>query len=409
MQSATALRRRVPSRPVLPPTDMPLDPPPCSSDLEGDTPRQGRSGTLFNRAALLAVWRNVLALLAIGALQPDATAAMRRVSRAQAMASMGAALLMAMLALSAQPGELWALVCAVVAGVGAGLAELLGQQRDTSLLGGILLLCSQLALLVWAFELDGPRIALLAFVPALAIFALRVAGRAVATWMTAALLALYCAWTLLHVRSLFLATLHWSRSDAVAFDAVVAAAGIFLTVLALLDMQRRRDTEPSLTPATADPSRLAYSRLLVELEADVERLSQALTGELGTPSGTSVAQPDESGLRRLEELIDFAAVRIDTLQRDHEARVRLEGAVGRLQRAVELLELGRTPRWPDPSGTAVDTVIARLRELHPDGTPARRFPGSPASPYASASGIRLNPDGSTPTGVLLPWRSEEGA
>ncbi len=255
--------------------------------------------------------------------------------------------------------------------------------------------------------------ALLAFVPALALFALRVAGPTFATYTTAALLALYGAWTLLHVRDIFPTAMRWSHANAVAFDAVVAAGGIFLTVMALLDMQRRRDTElrraldsprsQNSSKNKGNESRIAYARLLVELEADVERLSQALSGELGVSGWTTLAQPDESILLRLEELITFAAERVETLQRDHEERVQLEGALARLLHAVELLDLGRSPRWPEPSGTAVDSVVARLRELHPDGAPARAT-GTPLFPYSSASGIRLTPDGSTPTGVLLPWR-----
>lgn len=446
-QHAPAMRQRVPSRPVLPPTDIPLDPP-APSPQEGKAPRVATRNVEYvafdhkamtyavshaMRQAVMAIWQDTLALLAVGALQPDVAAAVRRVARAQAMTAVASALLAALLVLGDQPWALWALVFTVIAGAGAWLADVLLQQRDTSLFAGIILLCSQLALLVWGFELDGPRMALLAFVPALALFALRVAGPTIATYTTAALLALYGAWTLLHVRDIFPTAMHWSHANAVAFDALVASGGLFLTVLALLDVQRRRDMElrraldasrshyrsqskgdegrvadSHFADGRAADGHVAYVRLLVELEADVERLGQALTGELGTTGWPRLARPDETTLLRLEELIDFAAERINTLQRDHEERVRLEGALARLLHAVELLDLGRSPRWPEPSGTAVDSVVARLRELHPDGAPARAASSPSVFAYSSASGIQLNPDGSTPTGVLLPWRPLKG-
>lgn len=342
-----------------------------------------------------------------------------RVAQAQAIAGVGAALLAAMLTLDNQAWAPWALILTALASGGAGFAYLLVQRRQTAALAGIALLASHLTLLAWAFELDGPRMALLAFVPGLALLAVRIAGRRLAVFATGTALILYLAWTLLRVRAIFLSGLLWSRADAAHFDALLVAAGCLLAVLALLHLFDERDAALRRAEAherEAEVVRVRYALLLEELAADSEHLERVLAGEGAARRRVStIPMAAHDAPRSLDDLIAFAASRIETLQRDREDRVRLEGALARLRHAVELIELGRAPRWPAPTGTSVDAVIAHLRELYPEVSAHAPFTaaGYPLShPFSPSRALPSILAAAIPTAVILPWRhthAEEGA
>jgi len=65
--------------------------------------------------------------------------------------------------------------------------------------------------------------------------------------------------------------------------------------------------------------------------------------------------------RLLAETIMDTASRLEVLQRDREERLRLEGALRVVIRAVERQWLGIEPEWPGNTGTAIDDLVALLR------------------------------------------------
>ena len=65
--------------------------------------------------------------------------------------------------------------------------------------------------------------------------------------------------------------------------------------------------------------------------------------------------------RLLAETILDTAARLEVLQRDREERLRLEGALRVLVRAVERQWLGVEPEWPEHTGTAIDELVTLLQ------------------------------------------------
>jgi hypothetical protein len=190
-----------------------------------------------------------------------------RVTRAQAIVAALVALFAAQLALGGQASALWALTLASLAGGGAALAELLLQRRDGVLRAGIALLGSQLGILTWAFALGGARAALLAFAPALAILALRGAGRALAIVAAAASLALYLADAILQEQGILQPALLAPGATSSLLDAGLVTAGLLLTLIGLLDLhaywiraqelaeRRRREAEEARRGAALPQAR----------------------------------------------------------------------------------------------------------------------------------------------------------
>ena len=71
----------------------------------------------------------------------------------------------------------------------------------------------------------------------------------------------------------------------------------------------------------------------------------------------------EGPLAKLAEMVYTVASRLMTLRRDRDERVRLEGALAQLMRAVEDSSLGGTAQWPRQTGTPVDTLSDQLRAV----------------------------------------------
>ena len=116
----------------------------------------------------------------------------------------------------------------------------------------------------------------------------------------------------------------------------------------------------------------------------------------------------EGPLAKLAEMVYTVASRLMTLRRDRDERVRLEGALTQLMRAVEESSLGGAAQWPRQTGTPVDTLSDQLRTV-PSWTPQAqdsllsRDPFStPSAPGESQSNIRYlfpRASGSHPRGV----------
>lgn len=349
-----------------------------------------------------------------------------RVTRAQAIGAASAALVAAILALSGEgPGAAWSLALAVLVGAGASCAYLLLQRRGAQPLAAIVLLCSQLGVFAWAFALVGARPALLAFVPALVVLALRLSGRGVALGTAAALLALYLALTAAHTAAIIAPSFVTSDVTGTLLDAGVATAGLLLSLVAVLALyagergalrlaeQRRRDADDLLA---------GYTILQESVRRDAARLETALAaalrGQSVEPVAPHVADP---ALYQLAELFDLATARLETLHRDREDRVRLEGATRRVARAVDQLASGHAPTWPNASGTLVDALVTSLRRLEGEygqghrqervsesAQPTPMAPITQISPISQRRASRQPASVAPPrrgrtTGLILPW------
>jgi hypothetical protein len=107
-------------------------------------------------------------------------------------------------------------------------------------------------------------------------------------------------------------------------------------------------------------------------------------------------------------MVYTVASRLLTLRRDRDERVRLEGALAQLMRAVEDSSVGGIAQWPRQTGTPVDTLSDHLRPA-PSWTPesqndllARDLFATPQAPGGSVSNIRYlfpRASGSHPRGV----------
>jgi hypothetical protein len=304
-------------------------------------------------------------------------------------------------------GALWALVLVLLAGGGTALSYLLHQRWSGILLAGIALLGSQLGILAWAFALYGARVALLAFVPALGLLMLRLAGRGLAVVGSAASFALYLAFTVAQMQGVLGPPLAIGETPHVVLDAALVAAGLLLSLLAILDQDAGRmhaleQAEVRLREATEQHT--SYVLLQSRVRQDAERMRDTLAGALHGQRGEAVSPLIAHAAHgELGELIDGAGARLETLHRDREDRMRLEGAIRQVAHAVERIEMGRAPHWPEPTGTLMDALVARLRSLHPG---AATLHATVHSHRGLASGAIPAPNApwTRPTGIILPWR-----
>ncbi len=409
-------RRPAPLRPVRPPAHMrPIPLPKASVARVGDDWEQS--------------WRELHELMQgsppSGRLDQRAEAETKAdlvfgIGRAQAILAAVVALVAATLMLDGQESALTVLAFVLLAAGGAGLAYLLLQRRDPAALAGIALLGSQLGILVWAFELAGARAALLTFTPALVVFGLRVAGRTLAIVTAIAAFALYVAFTVPQFQEVFQPTLVVSDAtvallDPALLDAALIAVGLCLSLVALLHLHagRVRALElAQLRQRDAEDLHASYVLLQARVRQDAERLRGALAEALRGQGGKPVAPLiGDASLHQLAALIDHATARLETLQRDREDRVRLEGAIRRVTRAVEQIEMGCVPAWPEPSDTLMDALVVRLRSLHldaaavrPAGIPTLRPVGQPRLSPSVAALRSPRPTPGRTTGMILPWR-----
>ena len=276
-----------------------------------------------------------------------------------------AALAGATMLVLAVPGVYWLLSLTAIAGAGGWLAYAL-TQRGAHRAAEAALLASQFGALVWLLALLGPRAALLAGIPALALLWLRMAGRGVAVATVITAFALYVAWTCLALAGAAAPGLFLDAGGSALVDGLALALGLGALLVGLLDHSRARTRLESLAQARQHEAlmlRARTARLTQQVEDDGARLDTALARALrgsGIPPLTA-----EGALSPLAETVGTVAERLMTLQRDREDRLRLEGAVRSVTRAVERAWLGLPWSWPEWSGTAMDELVALLRTPRP--------------------------------------------
>ena len=94
------------------------------------------------------------------------------------------------------------------------------------------------------------------------------------------------------------------------------------------------------------------------MEGDAEQIESALVTAL---SGEEIEQTTLRGaLSPLGDAVRALTERIQTLQRDREDRLHLEGVLRRMILAAQRKRLGLPWTWPEPSGTLADELIAVL-------------------------------------------------
>lgn len=281
-----------------------------------------------------------------------------RWGRAQAIVALIAALLGAIAAFSDEVTSLWALSFALVAGVGAALTLWLSHRRNGSALGLLALLASHLGLLAWALALVGPRASLLTLAPPLVVLALRLGGRSVAALLVGATLALYGACLSLVATGQFTPALALPNDASALLDGAIVAVGMAATLIALL-MAGNAETKPHADDAGADAWRIANTATRQQFEDDADRLRHALNLALRSVDGPPIIV--DGTLGPLSETVYVAINRLATLLRDREERLRLEGAIAAVTRALEQQQSGWEPEWPHATGAPIDQLVARLR------------------------------------------------
>ena len=264
------------------------------------------------------------------------------------------------------PGALWPLSLMAIAGAGGWLAYGLAQHGDMRRIAGVVLMLSQLAALGWLLALLGPRAALLAVVPALALLALRTGGQGAAIEAGAAALALFAGYTVLTLNGLLTPGIRLDAEAQALVDVVAVAAGLGVTLYAASRVASAGSRVEAAALARLHEARLLRARLAQlqqQVEDDGERLDAGLAQALHGNGIPPVAA--EGALSPLAETVNATAERLKTLQRDREDRLRLEGAMRAVTRAVERAWLGLPWSWPEWSGTPMDELVALLRTPRP--------------------------------------------
>jgi hypothetical protein len=308
---------------------------------------------------------------------------------AQATLALLGALVFASLAVRGEPQALQALIFASLAGIPAGVAYALASRRPLASLGALALVASQITLFAWSFALVGPRPALLLLAPALIVVAMEMSGKILGIVMAVGLGAVYAWFALVP-----------AHGDVVtaSLDLIAVLAGLAAVCAALFALDRRATTaEEQSNGWRTEAERLdalnQAQRAQVEEEAGYLRgvLAEALHGR------GVVRVALEGPLEKLSEMVYTVASRLMTLRRDRDERVRLEGALAQLMRAVEDSTLGGKARWPRQTGTPVDTLSDQLRavpswrpESHDDllSRDSHDLFAAPHAPTESQSNIR---------------------
>src|SRR5262249_4831540 len=142
-----------------------------------------------------------------------------------------------------------------------------------------------------------------------------------------------------------------------SFDVIAVVVGLAVVCVALLALDRRATT----AEARANDWRTEAERLdtlnqaqHTQAEDEAAYLRATLVEAL---HGRGVVRVSLEGpLAKLSEMVYTVASRLMTLRRDRDERVRLEGALAQLMRAVEDSSLGSMAQWPRQTGTPVDTL-----------------------------------------------------
>jgi hypothetical protein len=294
--------------------------------------------------------------------EPDVLVTVAGVHAALATAGalVGAALLVA-----SQPSALWALAFTAIVGLGGWVGYALAQGKRTHTAVRVLLI-SQVAALAWLLALVGPRPSVLALAPIPALLALRLRGRGAATLATLAPLALYIVASPLVLTGVLLPALVASPAAYTVLDIFFVGVGLLTTLAGIAGLHARQARAEAAARARLYELRVQRTRsaeLRQQIEEDADSLARSLLEAL---RGQGIQPLQARGtLSPLAESVMAVAERMQTLQQDREDRLRIEAALRAITREVERAWLGLPWVWPQPSGTALDELVALLRAPRP--------------------------------------------
>lgn len=277
---------------------------------------------------------------------------------AAALALAGAGLLLA-----GRAGGAWPLALGGILGSGGWGAYAL-TQRDRR--GGAPLLISQLAALAWVLALVGPRVAVLTLAAPLALYALRAAGRRAAGLCLLAALAIYGVALVLALTSIIQPSVHLSDDIAPFVDSALVALALFGALGLAMELHAAREQATAEAHARLYEQRTLRAWLAALRQRDEENVARLRAALERVLHDRPVERPDLEGAHSsLGEYVAEIAAKLDGLRRDREDRLRLEGALRRLTRAMERAWLGLPWTWPDNSDTPVDDLVALLKTPSP--------------------------------------------
>ncbi|HEV2235765.1 MAG TPA: hypothetical protein VGR57_03805, partial [Ktedonobacterales bacterium] len=229
--------------------------------------------------------------------------------------------------------------------------------------GALALVAAQLTVLGLIYSAIGPQVAVLLFAPAAAHLAQRMGGRTVAIICGAGAVMVYIAFVIV---SLIVPAPVIQPTALLFFNLFAAIAGTGLLLVSLVFVASARERSEASARARLYELRLLRARaaeLRERTEGDAKLLEEALTTALRGRGIEPVAA--EGALSPVADVINDVADRLATLQKDREDRLRVEGAVRAVVRAVERGWLGLPWAWPEPSGTLLDRLVAYLRTPRP--------------------------------------------
>jgi hypothetical protein len=263
---------------------------------------------------------------------------------------------------SAEQGYRLLAIAAVI--IGGGIAGWALATTDRPIWAGALaMVMAQLITLALFLSIIGAQVAVLLFAPAAAYLAQRMGGRIVAIISGAGAVIVYLVFV---IAGLMWPTPVIHPTVLLFFDLFAAVAGTGLLLVALLDAATARERSEAAARARLYELRMLRARAAEareRTERDARMLEDALASAL---RGRGIEPVSTEGtLSPVAELANDVADRLATLQKDREDRLRIEGAVRAVVRAVERGWHGLPWAWPEPSGTLLDQLIAYLRTPRP--------------------------------------------
>lgn len=256
----------------------------------------------------------------------------------------------------------WMLIGAAIAGLGGSIAYGVSESAAMRRYAPRILALSQLLLLAWTLVLFGPRASLLALAPAMIEIMLLMGSTWLAGGVAMGALLVYALFAGLALGVGLKPVIALDQQGTTLLDVLGVVAGVLAAFWLLLAIQSGRERAQAIARARrheADVLRRLVTQFHQEVQDDTSRLESALIQAL---KGHGVAPLTAEGrYRLLAEAIMDTGSRMEVLQRDREERLRLEGALRVIIRAVEREWLGVEPEWPAPTGTLVDELVALLR------------------------------------------------
>lgn len=310
--------------------------------------------------------RSALTPRFLRAIQRGEPVVVLRAAMGHGVSAVAAALAGAAVLLTGDLGGTSFLVLAGWTAAGSAVAFAVLYRWRSARRGAIVLVITQLGALAWALVLLGPDTTLVVLVAPAIWLALRMGGRRAVVLCAVGALALYAAAIAAVAIGGPVPRLHLEDGARLMLHGTIGVAGVVLTAVAALAAATARDRGEAAARARLYELRLLRAelgRLRATFEDDGQRLEAALARGVRGRGSEPIAA--DGALSPVAEAVNTAIERLATLQKDREDRLRLEGALRTLVRALQRAWLGLAWSWPDPSGTPLDELVILLRATPP--------------------------------------------